>query len=109
MILLNDIFSVAQVEGVDQYILIDNHGTISGHDTKIPEEMADVVKSCMRRIFPMVQNRFKYIKFLLKNNMDLYVFPVGNYGLGVVKKETFSDPVFQENMIRFLSSLINGK
>lgn len=107
MITVEDISSVRDVRGVNQYVLVDKTGCIISPPSEFSGKMTKVVIACMEATFPLVKNRFKYIKFFRSNQAHFYVFPVGKYGLGVIKEKTVSDSNFQNEMIRFLSGLVN--
>ncbi len=109
MVTFEDIYKIRNVEGVEQYLLVDADGLIKHNHFDSPEKMAQVLFASMKYALSIAKNRFKYIKFARKNNDNLYIFPIGKYCLGVVKQKTINDAAFQDNMIAFLNRLVKMK
>lgn len=107
MVSINDILQVDKIDGVKEYILVDDKGQIISHDIKHPEKMAKLVCVCLQNSLAIAKIKLKFLFFARKTKNNIYVFPVGKCGLGVVKHQSMSDMIFAEKIIHFLNNLIS--
>ncbi len=106
MIFSEKFLQISMVQGVDQYILLDNRGNIIAHEIKDPQKASEMVFSCGRNIRNVGKNRFQYAVFSRKNKKDIIIFPIGNYSLGVVKQEEADTFVLVDIILKFLHELL---
>ncbi|WP_300463897.1 roadblock/LC7 domain-containing protein [Desulfobacula sp.] len=97
---------IATVTGVDQYIVVDHMGQIIAHDIKDPERSAGMVFACGRNAYAIGKTRLKYVLFPRENQKNFFIFPVGNYYLGVVKEHSIDNSVLTDNIMTFLTGLL---
>lgn len=107
MVSFNDIEQVGKIEGVKEYILVDEKGKIIFENIKEPDQMAKMISECLKNALMIAKNRLKYLSFSRKTNNDIYVFPIGGFGLGVVKHQAMTEMVFVQKIIQFLNNLLN--
>ncbi|MBU1194753.1 MAG: hypothetical protein KKE62_16555 [Proteobacteria bacterium] len=107
MVDFNDIEQVGQIDGVKAYILVNEKGKIIFQNIEAPEKMAHMISVCLKNAFAIAKNRLKYIYFPLPTKNDIYIFPVGRFGLGVVKHQKISNMVFVQKIIQFLNKLVH--
>ena len=100
---------ITAVTGVDQYIVVDHKGQIVSHDIKDSERSAGMVFSCGRNACAIGKTRLKYVLFPRKNHKNFFIFPVGNYYLGVVKEQSIDNLVLTDNIATFLIGLLNER
>jgi hypothetical protein len=100
---------IAAVTGVDQYIVVDHKGQITAHDIKDPERSAGIVFSCGQNAYAIGKTRLKYVFFCRENQKNLFIFPVGNYYLGVVKEQSIDNLALTDSIITFLTGLLKER
>lgn len=106
MPILEKFRQLSNISGVDEYILVDPRGNIAAHDIKNHKKAAKIVLTCGRNSFAIGKANFKYIFFSRKNQKNFFIFPVGNYYLGVVKQKRFKNVTLVDNIINFLNGLL---
>ena len=102
---LEKFLQISKVSGVDQYILVDQKGKITAHDIKDSEKTADMVFSYGQNSFSINKSKSQYLIFSRKNQKNIFIFPVGNYYLGVIKSKFIDDSALADNIIKFLKDL----
>lgn len=105
MIFSETFLQISKIEGVDEYIFIDNRGNIAAHDINDPQKVSGMVFSCGRHIRAIGKDKFKYAVFSRKTKKNIIIFPVGNYFLGVVKHEKTDTLVLVNIILKFLQEL----
>ena len=103
--LLKKFMQISKVSGVDQYILVNQKGKIIAHDIENSEKTADMVFSFGQNSFSINKSKSKYLIFPGKNQEYIFIFPVGNYYLGVVKSKLVDNLALTDNIIKFLKDL----
>lgn len=103
---LKEFRQIAEVTGVDQYIFVDQKGNIAAHDIQNPEQTAAMVFFCGKNSYAIGKTRLNHVIFSRRNHKDFFIFPVGNYYLGVIKEKTINNFVLTENIIKFLKDLL---
>ena len=106
---LEEFILISKVSGVDQYILVDNNGNIAAHDIKNSKNAAKIVLKCGQNSFAIGKTQFKYLIFSRKNEKNLFIFPVGNFYLGVVKQKNVKNLVLTDNIMDFLKGLLKKR
>ena len=106
MIFSEKFLQISIIEGVDQYIFIDNKGNIVAHDIKDPQKVSDMVFSCGQNIRVIGKNKFKYAVFSRKNKKNIMIFPIGNYSLGVIKQKDADTLVLVDIILKFLHEFL---
>ena len=109
MIFSETFLQISNIEGVDEYIFMDDGGNIAAHDIKDPQKVSGVVFACAQNIRAIGKDNFKYAFFSRKNKRDIIIFPVGNYSLGVVKQEKTDTCVLVNIILKFLQELPSKK
>ena len=96
--------TIGGIRGVDQYVWVDANGTLLAHDAKKPKQLAQMAVSCASPLSAMGKNNFIYLSFLRGNQANIYIFPVGNGYLGVVKQEGVEDGDLVKAVTEFLNA-----
>lgn len=97
------ITDIAGVRGVNQYLLVDPDGTILAHEAKQPDHLARMAVSCAGPLSAMGKNHFRYLCFQRENQANIFIFPVGNGYLGVIKQEGVDDEAMVGDVTKFLN------
>ena len=100
---LGAIAGIEEVPGVDQYVWVDASGSILAHDAEAPGQLAQMTVSCAGPLHAMGKNNFKSLCFLRKNQANIYIFPVGNGYVGVIKQESAGDAELVKAVTDYLS------
>ncbi|SDT95513.1 hypothetical protein [Desulfobacula phenolica] len=103
---LKELIQITNVAGVDQYIFVDQKGNIAAHDIQDPEKTADIVFFCGKNSYAIGKTRLNHVMFSRKNQKNFFIFPVGDYYLGVIKKKSIDNFVLTENIIKFTKDLL---
>ncbi len=106
---LKDIINIAGVTGVDRYILVDRQNNVVAHNLKNYRKAGAMVSFCGRQSAAIGKKRLDYLIFNRKNQKDLFIFPVGNYYLGVIKQKHIKTIELANNVRFFLNRLIEKK
>ena len=109
MATIKDLIAISKVPGVDQFIFINGKGVVAAHNVKNPESAAIIVLTCGKNSSAISKTDFRYLVFSRKNKNDFFIFPVGNYYLGVIKQSRFSHNTLAENITSFLKKLLKKK
>ncbi|CCK80568.1 conserved uncharacterized protein [Desulfobacula toluolica Tol2] len=97
---------IANLTGVDQYIFVDQKGKIATHNIQDPKKTADMVFFCGKHLHAIGKTRLSHVIFSRKNQKDFFIFPFGDYYLGVIKKKSIDNFVLTENIIKFTKDLL---
>ena len=103
--LLKKFMQISKISGVDQYILVNQKGKITVHDINDAERTADIVFSCGKKSFSRNKSKPQHLIFPRKRQKNIFIFPVGNYYLGVVKSEFVDNVTLADNIVKFLKDL----
>lgn len=106
MATLKEFLRISKLTGVDQYLIVDHTAKVVAHDIKDPQKLAKIIFSCGQNCFAIGKTQFKYLIFSRKNQKNIFIFPVGNYYLGVVKSKTVDNFILADNIINFLKGLV---
>ena len=96
---------VANLEGVDQYILVDHKQNIITHDIKNPDKIANMITACGKNSSAIAKTQLKYLIFSRNCKQNFFIFPVGNYYLGVIKSKNIESITLANNIDNFLKDL----
>jgi len=92
--------------GVKQYIIVKNNGTIMAqHHIEEPDRVADFVLACGRNCDASGSVRFRFLLFSSSSCENFFVFPVGNYYLGMVQEQDADDRVLVKNILTSINDL----
>jgi hypothetical protein len=105
MTTLEDFNKISNVDGVDQYILIDNKQNIITHDIENPDKVASIITTCGKNSYAIAKTQLKYLIFSRSCKNNIFIFPVGNYYLGVVKSKNIENITLANNIDNFLKAL----
>lgn len=105
MTTLEEFKKIASIDGVDQYILVDNNQNIITHDIKNPDKVANMITACGKNSITIAKTQLKYLIFSRYCKKNFFIFPVGNYYLGVVKSKNIENFTLANNIDNFLKSL----
>ena len=100
-----DMIRVARIDGVKQYILADGDGQVIIHNLKNYQRTGAMISFCGQQSFVLGKSRLKYLTFVRKNQNDLFIFPIGNYYLGVIKQKHIKTVQLTDNVLNFLNGL----
>lgn len=106
MAIPENLFEISKINGVDQYIILDHRGEIAGHDIEEPGNAAKMVFTCGRNIQAIGKSKFEYAIFSRNNKKNIIIIPVGNFFLGVVKKQDCSTLDLVEALLRNIRGAI---
>ena len=101
-----EVKNIANLRGVDQYILVHQNGKIADHNLPDPETIAGMIVSCGNTSYAIGKTRFQYLVFPRKSQRDIFIFPVGKYYLGVIKQKETDRFVLANNVINYLTNLL---
>ncbi|NOX33811.1 MAG: roadblock/LC7 domain-containing protein [Deltaproteobacteria bacterium] len=103
---IEELKQISRVKGVDQYIIVDQNGKLLAHDIKNPQKASAMVSSCGKNSFAIGKTRLEYVVFSRENKKNIFIFPIGNYYLGVVKQKSINNIAMADNIIKFLKGLL---
>ncbi len=106
MATLKEFIQISKLSGVDEYIFVDQKAKIAAHDIKNSQEVAEIIFSCGQNCFAIGKAQFKYLIFSRKSQRNIFIFPVGNYFLGVVKSKNVDNFILADTIINFLKGLV---
>jgi len=109
MIFSENFLQISKIEGVDQYIFLDDQGNIAAQDIKDSQNISGMVFSCGQNICAVGRDKFKYAVFSRENKKNVLIFPVGNYLLGVVKQTDTKTLVLVNRILKFVQELSGAK
>ena len=109
MKLLDEFLKIAKVKGVDKYILLDNRGKILACTMLNPGRTSHMIFSCGRNISAIGKSNFKYAVFFKKNQKNIFIFPVGNHTLGVIKQKNIENQVLVDAVLTFFNTFLKKK
>lgn len=109
MATLKEFIEISKVAGVDQYILVDKNGNIAAGAIENPQNAAGVIFACGQNLYSLGKTRVKQVIFSMKNQKNLFIFPVGSYYLGVIKQTHINNADLADNIANFLNNLHKKK
>ncbi len=105
MATIKDFTKIIKIKGVKKYILVKNNGKVAAHDIEDPKTIAMVVLRCGRNSDSFCLPRFKFLLFKRDNNENFFIFPVGNYYLGVIQENDISNLILVGRVLQFIKDL----
>ena len=96
--------TIGRVEGVDNYVLVDDRGNILTHDMESPALFARLVHLWGQRLSTLGGKNFKYASLSRASSRDVLMFPVGNYYLGVVKQTGVDNVQLADAVMKLLDT-----
>lgn len=102
---IKHILLVTKIQGVANYIFVDNQGNVIVHNLKDYEQTGKIIAFCGKNALSIGKSRLKYLAFPRKSKEDLFIFPVGKYYLGVIKQKNTTTVKLTNNILDFLNSL----
>ncbi len=100
-----DMIGVARIGGVKHYILVDKEGQVIVHNFKDYQRTGAMIAFCGQQSFVLGKSRLKFLTFTRKSQNDLFIFPVGNYFLGVIKQNHIKTVELTDNVLSFLNGM----
>ena len=97
--------TIGKIQGVAQFVVADPQGKMIAGNAGQLIKFAKTVGICGRKLAAMGKTGFKYAVFERKNRCHLFIFPTGNYYLGVVKQQKIKNDILCESIIKFLADL----
>ena len=105
MATIDEFLEIATVEGVKNYILVRNDGEIVARDVEEAEALAALALRCGLGADRIGTARYRYLAFRRKGGEDLFIFPVGNYYLGVIKERNIDGARLVDGVQDFIKAL----
>ena len=105
MATIDEFCRIAAVEGVKNFILVRDDGEIAAWNMETPEKIADMVLRCGRNPERVGTARYRYLVFRRKSGEHFFIFPVGNYYLGVVKEKEIDSGLLVDGVLNFIAAL----
>ncbi len=99
---MNNFLKITDIEGVDQYVLVDAKGNVVAHRTDDPKQAARTVLNIGKNLYSIGKTQFKYAIFSRDNKNNLLIFPIGNRYLGVIKQKNVNNMTLINNVKKFL-------
>jgi hypothetical protein len=99
--------AITRVKGVSQYILVDCNGIVAAHHSDDPKALAALVWACGRNASCLGKAGFRHLICTRKNQENIFIFPVGNHYLGVVKKKNIENAELAGHIEHFLKDLLS--
>ncbi|MBU2455710.1 MAG: hypothetical protein KJ668_20575 [Proteobacteria bacterium] len=84
-------------------------GKIAAHAIKDPKKAAQIVFTCGKNLYAIGKTRLKCVIFSRENQKNFFIFPVGNYYLGVIKSDNMNNIILADTVIKFLKGLLKEK
>ncbi|MCP3873822.1 MAG: roadblock/LC7 domain-containing protein [Desulfobacteraceae bacterium] len=106
MTLIEKFSQISRIEGVDQYVLVDQIGNIVAHKIDDPQKVAKIVFNLGKNFYSLGKTQFKHVTFSRENQKNFFIFPVGNHCLGVIKQKNINNITLTDNIVNFLNSLL---
>jgi hypothetical protein len=103
------LLELCETVGVALYVLVDQTGNVTAHNIKNPDSTAQILLSCAKNSFAIVNPDIKYVVFPEQNQKKFFIFKTGNLFLGVIKEQNISDTALTENLLFFLKDLNIGR
>jgi len=104
-----EMIHIARIEGVKHYILVDHNQQVIVHNLKDYRRIGAMICFCGLQSYALGKSRLKFLIFERKNHNDLFIFPVGNYYLGVIKHKTIGAVELTHNVLAFLNELVSNR
>ena len=105
MATLSDFAKIAGIKGVENYMLVKNDGTIASHNTEHPESLAKMVLDCGLNCDKIEKARFTCFVFSRGTRENYFIFPVGNYYLGLQQQADIDAALIVNTIIEFIRGL----
>ncbi|MEA2082943.1 MAG: hypothetical protein U9O82_01630 [Thermodesulfobacteriota bacterium] len=105
MATLSDFAGIAGIKGVENYVLVKSDGTIVSHNAKHPESLAKMVLGCGLNCDKIGKARFTYFVFSRGTRENYFIFPVGNYYLGLQQQADIDAELIANTIIEFIRGL----
>ncbi len=96
---------ISKLKGIKGYILVRNDGKIAAYKAGTPKYLSDLALKCGKNCDTIDLSRFRCLLLSRRNNENIFIFPVGNYYLGVIKEKEFDDTVLMNTVLNFIKSL----
>lgn len=105
MATIDEFRRVAEIEGVKSFILVRDDGEIAARNMDEAESIAAMVLRCGRNPERIGTARYRYQVFGRKGGEDFFIFPVGNYYLGVIKEREIDSGLLVDGVLYFVKAL----
>ncbi|MCG8640301.1 MAG: hypothetical protein MI862_11210 [Desulfobacterales bacterium] len=105
--ILKHLINLSKVEGVMYHILVDKNGDTVIHNMTDYKKNAPMIARTWKGAYAIGKSRLKYVCFSRVKENDLFIFPVGNYLLGVIKHENIKADQLADNVLNFIDRLLN--
>lgn len=105
MATINSLKEITKVAGVRQYMLLGPTGKIIAHNMEGHILISSMIISCLTICKTIKKIQFRYLIFTQKDNRDLFLFPVGKYYLGIIKKSEYKAAQLPKNIYKFIMAL----
>lgn len=103
--MLKDFLLLPRISGVAQYILVNRNGEVIIHNMKDYKNRGKLVSFCAGQAVRIGRDRLDYMEFSRQSGKHLFIFPVGNYSLGVIKQEDIQTVELVTGVLEFLNGL----
>ena len=102
---LKHFLQVPKIKGVARYILADRNGEVVIHNMKGYKNKGSLISFCTEQAWSIGRGKVHYLVFTRRSGEDLFIFPVGNYSLGVVKEKDIQTVELISSVLEFLNGL----
>ncbi len=109
MSLVNDLKRIETLKEVDQFIITDSDGNIVAQRISNPEKTARMVSLCGKNFYAIGKSNFKFCMFSRKKKQNFFIFPVGNYYLGVIKQKEIKNFILADTINNFLTDAMKKR
>ncbi len=83
---ITDLEKIVDIDGVDQYILLDQGGQLLSHNMDNHIILSSMIISCASICRFINQQHFNYLVFAQEDDKDFFIFMIGKHYLAVTKK-----------------------
>lgn len=104
MATIDDFSSIIDLQEIQQYILVKSDGTIAATQSEKPESFARLVLRCGRNSDKLGLPRFNHLSFTMESGDVFFIFPVGNYYLGVIKERNIPNSTLVKIVETFIKN-----
>lgn len=95
---------ISHINGVTEYILVDQLGKILTHNTQQPQKTAASVLACAQISFQDDKNPLDYVSFSRNNENRFFIFMAETNFLGIIKQLNMDDSELITNILTTLKN-----
>ena len=107
MVTQTEFSRITELPGVKNHLLVKKSGELILTDFPAPEDFAETLVACGREADCLGSSRFTFLLFNRESCEHLFIFPVGNYYLGVIKERDADSKAVADEVIAFIKAVFS--